>query len=132
MDAFEPYNDLVRGYFENPAHAGDVGQAYAERLSADVCEPGSGARLQLFAGIERGKISALRFRVWGCPHLVAAAELYCSEHEGRELAASGEVDLKEIMDRLAVPVAKTGRLLLIEDAARRLAAGGDSEDRDEN
>jgi NifU-like protein involved in Fe-S cluster formation len=132
MDAFEPYNHLVRACFENPAHAGDVGPGYAEYLSADVSEPGSGARLQLFAGVERGRISALRFRTWGCPHLVAAAELYCREHEGRELASSGEVDLQEIMDRLAVPVSKTGRLLLIEDAARLLAAGGHSENRDEN
>ena len=132
MSAIEPYNALVRACFENPAHAGDLDRGYAETACADVSDPGSGARLQLFAGIENGKLAALRFRVWGCPHLVAAAELYCREQEGRELASSDEVDLREIMERLAAPVAKTGRLLLLEDAARILAAGLYSLNRDEN
>ena len=132
MSPIEPYNLLVRTCFETPAHAGDVDGEFAGYARADVSEPGSGARLQLFAGIEHGRILQLRFRVWGCPHLVAAAELYCSEHEGRELASSGAVDLKEMMERLAVPVAKTGRLLLVEDAARMLAAGTNSRNRDEN
>jgi NifU-like protein involved in Fe-S cluster formation len=125
MAAADPYNTLVRACFGNPEHAGDLGRGYAAHAQADVSDPGSGARLQFFAGIEDGRISALRFRAWGCPHLLAAAELFCREQEGRELASAAAVDLKEIMARLAVPAAKTGRLLLIEDAARMLAAGAD-------
>jgi NifU-like protein involved in Fe-S cluster formation len=130
MTAPDPYNPLVRDCFENPAHAGDLPRGYADIRQADVTDPGSGARLQLFAGIEHGRISALRFRAWGCPHLLAAAELYCREHEGRELAAPGDVDVTGMLGRLSTPVAKTGRLLLIEDAACALAASAGKRDED--
>jgi NifU-like protein involved in Fe-S cluster formation len=126
----DPYNTLVRDCFENPAHAGELPEAYADTRTADVTDPGSGARLQFSAGIEHGRMSALRFRAWGCPHLLAAAELYCREHEGRELASSGDVDVTGMLARVAAPVAKTGRLLLIEDAARTLATGAGQKDED--
>lgn len=126
----DPYNPLVSDCFENPAHAGDLPGEYADTRHADVLDPGSGSRLQLFAGIERGRISALRFRAWGCPHFLAAAELYCREYEGRELASSGEVDVTDMLDKVAAPVAKTGRLLLIADAARLLATGAGKRDED--
>jgi NifU-like protein involved in Fe-S cluster formation len=126
----DPYNPVVRDCFENPAHAGDLPQGYDDIRWADVSDPGSGARLQLFAGIEHGRISALRFRAWGCPHLLAAAELYCREHEGRELAASDDVDVTDMLARMAAPVAKTGRLLLVEDAARTLATSAGKRDED--
>ena len=130
MTAADPYNPLVRDCFGNPAHAGALPEAYADTQTADVTDPGSGARLQLFAGIEHGRISALCFRAWGCPHLLAAAELYCREHEGRELASSGDVDVTDMLGRLSAPVAKTGRLLLIEDAARMLATGASDREED--
>lgn len=128
MTAPDPYNALVRDCFGNPGHAGDLRDAYADTRRADVSDPGSGARLQLFAGLDHGKISELRFRAWGCPHLLAAAELYCREHEGRELATLGDVDVNDVLRRLSAPVAKTGRLLLIEDAARALAEAKREED----
>lgn len=130
MTTEDPYNPLVRDCFGNPAHAGDLPRGYADVRQVVVTDPGSGSQLQLFAGIEHGKISALRFRAWGCPHLLAAAELYCREREGRELAASGDVDVTDMLGRVSAPVAKTGRLLLIQDAARKLAIGAGIRDKD--
>lgn len=116
----DPYNEEVRACFENPVHAGDLQGDYAQVLNATVAAPGEGARLVLYAGLIDGKIAALRFRARGCPHLIAAAEVLCSSLEGADLAQLAAVSASKLMDRLAVPASKTGRLLLVEDAARAL------------
>lgn len=121
MEAADPYNFEVRGCFANPVHAGDPEGRYARIARASSSDAAQGARLVLSAGIDGDTVRALRFRAWGCPHLVAAAELYCREREGRDVAALGGVDVNAMMARLAVPIGKTGRMLLLEDAARRLA-----------
>ena len=116
----DPYNEEVRARFENPVHAGDVEGDYAEVVVAEVAESRHGARLVLYAGVNDGKIAALRFRVRGCPHLVAAADAVCEGLEGQSPGRLAEVSASELMTRLAVPTSKTGRILLIEDAARAL------------
>lgn len=121
----DPYNDEVRARFANPVHAGDLQGSYPETRAADMAESAHGARIVLFAGLDDGKIAALRFRAWGCPHLVAAAELYCSDKEGQEIKELSRLDVNEYMDRLSVPIEKTGRILLLESAAKSLAARAD-------
>jgi NifU-like protein involved in Fe-S cluster formation len=86
MAANERYNQAVRQYFSNTAHAGDLPGDYELELKADVAESEHGARIQLQAGIQRGALSALAYRVWGCPHLVAALELLCVKLEGQPIA----------------------------------------------
>ena len=126
MTVADPYNDEVRRCFENPVHAGDLEGSYARVLTSSVTAPGDGTRLELAAGMEGDRVAALRFRAWGCPHLIAAAEWYCEAREGSGAEELGIVDVNEIMERLSVPVGKTGRILLLEDAARSLgdSAGG--------
>jgi nitrogen fixation NifU-like protein len=120
MPINDPYNEEVRALFENPVHASDLCGEYAEAVTADVSESDQGARLVLAAGIEAGAVARIRFRAFGCPHLVAAAELLCRELEGGPVSGLSMVSVKGWMNRLSVPVAKTGRLLLIEDAVRIL------------
>jgi nitrogen fixation NifU-like protein len=122
MAASEPYNEEVRALFENPFHAGDLQGVYPETLTADVSESEHGARLVLYAGIDDGKIAEIRFRAFACPHLVAAAEAVCREAEGGKLSELRTVKANELMERLSVPVGKTGRMLLIEDAVEKLHA----------
>ena len=74
--------------------------------------------------LELGKIfrlASVRFRAFGCPHLVAAAEAFCAAVEGQPVSALRTPRVPALMERLAVPVEKTGRLLLLEDAAQALA-----------
>ena len=120
MAARDPYNEEVRARFENPVHAGDLDGDYAQVLHTDIAESRNGARLVLCAGLNDGKIAALRFRARGCPHLVAAAELVCSRLEGADPAQLAAVSATELKGRLAVPEGKTGRMLLVEDAAKAL------------
>ncbi len=110
----DPYSARVREYFANPAHAGDLGDAAA----ADIDD--QGVRLRLTARHEDGRIVALRFRAWGCPHLIAACEAACAGYEGREADELLDFRAVEIMRNLSVPVEKTTRILVLEDAVRSL------------
>jgi len=110
----DPYSAEVRRLFTAPAHSGDLAAAESVSLAEqDV-------RLQLSGQVEDGHIRALRFRVWGCPHVIAAAEAVCASLEGRPVADLETYTTAEIMQNLPVPVEKTGRILVIEDAVRSL------------
>lgn len=112
------YGERVRRYFRDPRHAGTVREAGA--VEAYVEEGGSGARILLTAVTDGGRLRALRFLVFGCPHLVAAAERVCERFEGQPVESLAGFDPHELLAELAVPVEKTGRLLLLEDALREL------------
>ena len=79
-----------------------------------------GVRVRLSAKAKAGTIEAMRFRAWGCPHLIAAAEWLCSYYEGRPLTALEEFPRAPIMENLAIPTEKTGRILVLEDTVRSL------------
>ena len=116
----EPYNETVRGCFENPAHAGDLRGDYAQVLSSERAESHHGARIVLFAGITDGMIAEMRFRAWACPHLIAAAELLCRDRENGPVSGLSLFHAKELMAQLSVPAEKTGKILLLEDALKSL------------
>jgi NifU-like protein involved in Fe-S cluster formation len=117
----EPYNDAVRRRFENPLHAGDADARYPAVVTAEVSESDAGFQVRLAAEMDDNEIRRLRFRVFGCPHLIAAAEELCSRFEGRLPQALQDVPVTQLMELLEVPVEKTGRMLLLEDAAHSLA-----------
>jgi len=120
MTAFATYNEAVRRNFLHPAHAGELREQYDLQLAADVSESDHGAQLRLAAGIQCGIIAGMAFRVWGCPHLIAALELVCTTLEGQPLAALENFELADITVALSVPVEKAGRMLLLEQALATL------------
>lgn len=116
----DPYNSLTRRYFANPAHAGDLGGEYTDCVSAVASESADGAIIQLTAGVRDGRLQECRFRVYGCPHLIAAAEWLCGKFEGGWVSELAQFRVNDCMQALAVPISKTGRILLLEDAIRLL------------
>lgn len=118
--AADPYNPATRQLFANPVHAGDLQHACAQSALAQASESTAGARIQLAVGLADGKLQECRYRVFGCPHLVAAAEWLCQQTEGASLADLAGFRAADCMGPLAIPVEKTGRILLIEDAIRLL------------
>ena len=111
----DPYSQAVRARFAAPRHAGLVaGGAVATASGPEV-------RIELSCDIVDGSVEALRFRAWGCPHVIAAAEVFCENYEGRQLSDLESFDIKAIIETLSVPIEKTGRILVLEDAVRRLA-----------
>ncbi len=129
MNASTTYNEAVRGYFANPAHAGDLQGSFDQTLAADVAESESGAQVVLAAGIQAGKIAKMAYRAWGCPHLIAALELVCETLVNQPVESLEIFDSADITQNLAVPTEKSGRILLVEDALAALwaqVAGADT------
>jgi NifU-like protein involved in Fe-S cluster formation len=110
----DPYSATVRELFAQPAHAGglDGGQ------TVSVAE--QDVRLELAALADGERVEALRFRAWACPHVIAAAETTCARLEGASITELLEFSAVDLMENLAVPVEKTGRILVLEDAVRSL------------
>ncbi|MEJ2128657.1 MAG: iron-sulfur cluster assembly scaffold protein [Woeseiaceae bacterium] len=125
----DPYSELVRDLFAQPAHAGAIDGA----VTAHVDD--QGVRIRLYAELEGGIVSKLRFQAWACPHVIAAAEAFCADFEGRPAADLLEFSSSDLMKSLAVPVEKTGRILVLEDAVRSLgnaACGASKPDTEED
>ena len=110
----DPYGERVRELFANPAHAGQIQDA----VRANVDD--QGVRVELSARCRENRLETLRFRAWGCPHFLAAAEAFCREYEGSDCAGLAGFGAAEIMQTLPVPTEKTGRILVLEDAVRLL------------
>ncbi len=111
----DPYSARVRELFSGAEHAGDL-----EKPSARVQISEQGVRVALAADIDGDIIVRLRFRAWGCPHLLAAAEAFCRVYEGRPARGLLAFGAAEIMRTLPVPREKLGRILVLEDAVRSL------------
>lgn len=112
----DPYSQRVRELFFLPRHAGCIDDA----VSANVDD--QGVRLCLCATAKGDRIGKLRFRAWGCPHTIAAAEAFCSEYEGSQVSTLLEFSASGLMQSLPVPVEKTGRILVLEDAVHMLGS----------
>jgi NifU-like protein involved in Fe-S cluster formation len=110
----DPYSERVRAHFAAPAHAGGLTEGESVRID------GAEVRLELAAAVSDGTVRAMRFRAWGCPHTIAAAEAACAALEGRPVAELLEFSVNDLMQDLSVPVEKTGRILVLEDAVRSL------------
>jgi len=112
----DPYSAEVRALFAVPRHGGALENA----LCAAVEE--QGVRISLFATVEEGIVTRLQFQAWGCPHVIAAAEAFCAESEGRTASDLLEFTVSGLMQSLSVPVEKSGRILVLEDAVRSLGS----------
>jgi len=117
---YDPYNAETRALFANPAHAGDLQAGPARSALAEVSESSAGAKIQLAVGLVDGQIQKCRFRVLGCPHLIAASEWLCRTLEGGPAADLADFRAADCMEPLGIPIEKTGRILLLEDAIRLL------------
>lgn len=111
-----PYNSAVRTCFGSPEHAG--------KAAGDIVAffEDQGMRIRLSASVQDSTITELRFLAWGCPHVIAASETFCRQYEGRPVAELELFATDQIMQDLAVPVEKTGRILVLEDTVRSLRA----------
>ena len=112
----DPYNARVRELFAAPAHAGTL--AGSVRAKCDD----QGVQVVLSASTANGVVDQLRYRVSGCPHVIASCEEICIELEGQTLSRLEEFSSAGLMQSLAVPAQKSGRILALEDTVRQLGA----------
>ena len=110
----DPFNSVVREYFADTRHCGDIAGAAIGYFEDQ------GIRIRLAADVVDGQLARLSFRAFGCPHVIAAAEAVCRQFEGRPALDLEQFNTDQIMQQLAVPVEKTGRILVLEDTVRSL------------
>jgi NifU-like protein involved in Fe-S cluster formation len=110
----DPYSATVRKLFARPAHAGEI------EGDQSIIVDDQDVVLELGATVAEGIVAAMRFRARACPHVIAAAETACASLEGRPAAELLEFSASGLMQSLPVPVEKTGRILVLEDAVRAL------------
>jgi NifU-like protein involved in Fe-S cluster formation len=112
----DPYSQRVRELFATTPHAGVIDGGVS------VLIEDQGLRLELSAKLVGDRVEELGFRAWGCPHLIAAAAAFCTGYKGQQLTHLEQFSAAGLMQTLAVPVEKTGRILVLEDAVRSLGA----------
>jgi hypothetical protein len=116
--AGDPYSPLVRKLFAAPAHAAPTAGKPPHGASVFLEGQGVAVRLNAHSAAKEGLV--LTFRARGCPHFLAACEWLCRRYSGKSLTELGVFKPAEIMQTLGIPAAKSGRILMLEDAARAL------------
>ncbi len=98
--------------------AGTLGSPEAEWVigGAGSIEVGTWVRFALC--LQGGRVTEARFRVYGCPHTVAAVAWFAQHARGRTLEELSDEGLEEVARRLDIPAEKLGRLLIVQDALR--------------
>jgi len=86
----------------------------------------AGTWVVMSARVRGGQVHTLEASVYGCPHVMAACEHLVRELTGGPVAGLGEVDPRALAAALEIPVEKTGRLLIIQDALRNCLADWDN------
>jgi NifU-like protein involved in Fe-S cluster formation len=116
-----PYSSLVVEHFAQPRNVGRFASA-TDVIAASAGDPEQGVRFDLSARVRDERIVALRFEVYGCPHCIAAGSLLSERLQGATQDELRRWSWRETAEQLEFPPEKRGRLLVLEDAVRALAA----------
>ena len=110
------YSSEVVRRFGSPQRAGELPHGTTGLVSGEAEDRTLNVWARFQLRVIDGTIEAVRFRVFGCPHTVAAASWIAERLEGSPAASASRVDLEALKAELDVPVEKLGKLLRIEDA----------------
>lgn len=116
-----PYSPLVIEHFAQPRNVGRFAVA-ADVIAASAGDPEQGVRFDLSARVREDRIVAVRFEVYGCPHCIAAGSLLSERLQGATQDDLRRWNWREVAEALEIAPEKRGRLLVLEDAVRALAA----------
>ena len=110
------YGLEVRRLFAAPSRSGEYPAGEPDFASGEAEDRALQVWVRFQLEVTDGIVRQARYRVFGCPHTVAAAERAAEWLEGRPVEAIGALDLRAIGRSLGVPAEKLGKLLRIEDA----------------
>lgn len=111
------YGSEVVRRFEAGQRAGRLAEDAPGVVYGDAEDRALNVWVRFYVQVRDGHIAAARFRVFGCPHTVAAASWAAEWLEGRSVQSLTELDVQAGARALELPVEKMGKLLRIEDAA---------------
>jgi NifU-like protein involved in Fe-S cluster formation len=114
------YSALVIEHFERPRNVGTFVPA-TDVIVGRAGRRDQGAEFAVSARVANDKIAEARFEAYGCPHCVAAGSWLAESLIGADRDRVQHWSWRELADALAIPTAKRGRLLILEDAVRALA-----------
>jgi len=115
--AESPYNSLVRELFRSAQPTSDAEQR-GHWLTGEAGSAALGTWVRLKVQIQGARVTNARFRVYGCPHTVAATVWLTRHIQGRAAADLLPEGIARLCEPLEVPAEKLGRLLIIEDVVR--------------
>ncbi len=93
-------------------------------LTGEAGGPGEETWVRFHLTVADGIVKAARFKAYGCPHTLAVAEWLTGQLPGRKQGEGAPGDPTSWAERLAVPIEKLGRLLVVEDALLACFARG--------
>ena len=114
------YSEEVERRFRAPPAAGELPPGDGIEVAAEAGSQAAGAHVQLRARFDGARIVVVRFRAYGCPHLIAVASWAAEQLSGSTPAQLADWDWQAAATALVVPPAKFGRLLVLQDAVRNL------------
>lgn len=113
------YSPEVLRRFSHPTFAGSL----AQQPGAFAAEAGSrraGASVRLWVLPNDGRAERVQFEAYGCPHFVAAADMLAEWCQGRKFNELDQWNWLTVQNTLQVPQSKRGRLLILENALKRV------------
>lgn len=111
-----PYSERVARYFVQPANLGPLAGNPENMFTGLAGDRAVGTQIEFQALIPAGTIDEIAFRAFGCPHSIAACSLATERLTGQPAEALMKLAPDDLARALDVPVEKTGRLLLVQDA----------------
>lgn len=112
------YNALVRELFNSAQPASSAEQVSGGWLVGEAGSVELGTWVRLKVEIQGARVMNARFRVYGCPHTVAATAWVAGQIRGRSAIDLLPEGIARLCEPLEVPAEKLGRLLVIEDVVR--------------
>lgn len=109
------YHPQVIELFQRLPFAGRMEPA-ADVFAGTAGGQGQGAEVHFWIKCSAGRIQAISFQAYGCPHTVAACAWMAQRARGLTLADVARTAWMQVERALAVPAEKRGRLLIVEDA----------------
>jgi hypothetical protein len=112
------YSDLTWEHFTHPLCCGELTGPDVRRGAAGSRTDGAWVQfdVQFAPGDPQAQVRAARFLAFGCPHVIAVADWVAGAAVGSQAGPSLPESVQSLRERFAVPVEKTGRLLIVEDA----------------
>ncbi|MGD9599603.1 MAG: iron-sulfur cluster assembly scaffold protein [Steroidobacteraceae bacterium] len=120
-DVGDTLSPAAREAFDTLAHAGSLPDG-ADIVRGEAGREATGTRVRFSLRVTQDRVCEARFLAYGCPHTLAVANWVAGALPGRPRAALPPGTPADWAERFDVPIAKFGRLLVIEDALRDCVA----------
>ena len=117
------YSPLVIDHFDRPRNTGRL-PAAPDVIEASAGSVPQGTSFHLSARLSGESITAMQFEAYGCPHCIAAASWTAEHLVGSPIEALAQWDWRPVAQALEIPAGKRGRMLILQDAVKRLAEIG--------